>query len=206
MKRSSALPDSEKHILYAFPSFDRSDALLFLPSTLLRHLNAADMKQFSKLLLSRLAKNCEIHVPYLSSEPVSPALLVQFHGLLCDIHPDSVACVHSTKVVENTITATIHAKFTAINTIYDSVARESKDPLLRPMFGVHRSASLIRNISMEDRPEEEKSKLISCVNSTQDNLVLYVRFMCSLTVDQITNKVTRYDLTGHVTSIHPSEW
>jgi len=150
VKRSSALPDTGKHVLYAFPSFDRSDALLFLPSTLLRHINAADMKGYSRLLLSRLDKSCDIRVPYLSSEPVSPSLLIEFHELLGNIHPDSVACVHSTKVVENKIVATIHAKFTAINTIYDSVARETKDPLLQPMFGVHRSASIIRNINMED--------------------------------------------------------
>lgn len=206
VRRSSALPDTEKHILYAFPSFDRSDALLFLPSTLLRHLNAADMKEFSRLLLSRLDKNCDIRVPYLCPEPVSPGLLIQFHELLGDIHPDSVACVHSTKVVENKIMATIHAKLTAVNSIYDSVARETKDPLLQPMFGVHRSASIIRNINMEDRPEEEKDKFITCVNSTQDNLVLYVRFELALTVNDFTKKVTRYELIGHVTSIHPADW
>lgn len=164
------------------------------------------MKGFSRLLLSRLDKNCVINVPYLASEPVSAALLVQFHALLSEIHPDSVACVHSTKVVDNKIVATIHTKFTACNTIYDSVARERKDPLLQPMFGVQRSASLIRNINMEDRPEEEKNQFIHCVNSTREDLVFYVRFELGLTVNDVSKKVTRYELIGHVTSVHPSEW
>lgn len=202
VRKRRGAPSATGHKLYAFPSFDRSDALLFLPTTMISLLNAYDISGVSKLLQSHLDKNCAVEVSHLSNEVVSVHALIQFHSLLTDLHPDSLTCVHTTKVVDNQIRASIYTKFTANKTIYDSVARMSKDPLFVPMFGLQREASIKRNLDIEKKTEHEKNQFIEIANTDAD-LLVYMHIEMVLTINDFTKKVTRYGCTARITSIEP---
>jgi len=202
VRKRRGTPSAKGYKLYAFPSFDRSDALLFLPTTMMSLLNSYDMSGVAKLLQSHLDKSCEVRISHLSEKAVSVNSLIQFHSLLTDLHPDSVTCVHNTKVIDNQIRAAIYTKFTANKTIYDSVARSTKDPLFVPMFGLQREASIKRNLEIEKRVEHEKIELIKIANTDAD-LLLYMQIEMVLTIDDFTKKVTHYACMARLTSIQP---
>ena len=202
VRKRRGTPSAKGHRLYAFPSFDRSDALLFLPTTMISLLNSYDIASVAKLLQSHLDKNCEVSILHLSEKAVSVNALIQFHSLLTDLHPDSLTCVHTTKVVENQIRAAIYTKFTANKTIYDSVARSTKDPLFVPMFGLQRGASIKRNLEIENRAEDEKTELIQIANTDAD-LLCYMHIEMVLTIDDFTKKVTHYACSCRITSLQP---
>ena len=192
-------------MLYSFPSFDRCDSLLFLPSTMMRHVNASDLTALGKMFHSYMDKNCSAYISYLGDEEINVNGLLRFHTLLNELNPDAIVCVHNTQVVENQIRATAYTKYTANKTIYDSVSRSTKDPLFEPMFGLQRDESVIRNLKREGRPNEEINKLTTTVvnNVAGCDLLLYVRLDLVYTFDNFTKKITRYNVTETLTSIVP---
>eukprot|EP01032_Pedospumella_encystans_P010452 gene10452-12212_t len=54
--------------IYAFPSFVKSDALIYLPNTLSLYMNTGDVPALSKLLLSHCDKKCIVDFPKSASE------------------------------------------------------------------------------------------------------------------------------------------
>lgn len=186
-------------MLYAFPSFDRSDALLFVPSTFVSLVNSYDIPGLSKLLYSRFDKNCEVYMPYLGERVATVNELIQFHSQLNDLHPDAIVCVHSTKVVENEIRAATYTKYTTSKTIYDSFARTNvsmgND---MPMFALEREASIKRNLAFQTEDNAMTNAL-----KTNEDLLVYMFLEMVLTIDDMTKKVTRYVVTGKITSIEP---
>jgi len=145
--------------LYAFPSFDRSDALLFVPSTFVSLLNSYDITGLSKLVYSRFDKQCEVHMPYLGEQVANVADLIQFHSQLNDLHPDAIVCVHSTKVIENEIRATTYTKYTTTKAIYDSFARVNAQNTM-PMFKLQREASIKRNLAFQSDNQMRMRKIV----------------------------------------------
>lgn len=196
---------STKAMLYAFPSFDRCDSLLFLPSTIMTHLNKSDLSSLSKLFHAYMDKNCSIQISYMGDETLNVTSLIKFHTLLDELNPDSIVCVHTTKVVENQILASAYTKYTASKTIYDSVARSVTDPLFLPMFGLQRDASIIRSIKRESRSDAEKTQLSNIIHAAESgcDLQLYLRLDLVFTFDDFTKKVTHYQVTEQLTSIKP---
>lgn len=188
--------DEKKLTLYAFPSFDRSDALLFVPSTLATYFNTTDMYSVSKVFQSRLDKDCKVRISCLTDELLDVKALLQFHTFLCQLHPDNIFCVHSTKVVENQIRATVYSKFTYCKAIYDFLGKGKIDPLFTVLCGEPRFA---RALSPSKRPD-----LMAVVTSHPDaNLQVYMQIDMCLTVDDLTKKITRYELECNITSVLP---
>ena len=190
--------------LFAFPSFDKCDALLFLPSTLARHLNSADMPAASKLLHSHLAPSCEIFVAVLSEKSISVSAYVKFNEMLAEMLPDQIMCVHSTKVVENQISAVVYMKGTACKSVFSSVASmssyEQLDAPLKPFFGRDRENTLKLAIKRDHPYLEEKTPLHAQAESELD-LLLYVRINMVLTIDEVCKKVTRIDISNTLTDV-----
>jgi len=199
VKRRCSPQDQTKPILYVFPSFDRSDALLFLPYTLVTHINTTNFDAMAKMFQLNFDKKCKFDNPF---GPESVTSLLYFHQLTNEIHPDSIFCVHSTKVVENKIIASVYAKFTASKAIYEAVSQTVKDPLFAPMFGVSRAKHLQTLIGLSSRTEEEKEKLSLIIESDGD-FVIFLRMECAFTYDDFTKKITQYDMSADFTSFEP---
>jgi len=187
--------------LYVFPTFDPSDALLFLPTSFATYFNSSNSIEMSRLITSHMAKNCEMNLHVLTDDNISTNAFFQFYDLLQQLNPDSIMCVHSTKVENSQIRATLFIKYTACKAIYDSMARVTKDALFDPMFTV-REASMKRGISRGDIPENEKRQYYARLQTDED-LLVYVKAEMVLTIDEATKKVTRFALRGRITSIEP---
>lgn len=189
-----------KYIFYAFPTYSASDALLFLPTAIASHMNSADVPSLSRLLMSHLDRDCACKLNLFQDEAINIRRFIQFHHIMIDLHPDSIMCVHNTRVVDNQLRASVYVKFTDCKTIYDSVAKSVTDPLFRALFGTHRAQSGLHGRAISDASGEVKNERSALVNSDED-LTVYVRLDMVLTIDDATRKVTEFILDGQVTSM-----
>jgi len=190
--------------IYAFPSFDKSDSLIFLPSTLSRHMNSGDMQSASKLLLSHMDKDCAISMVHQAGEfgkLMNTRLLVKMIELVSDIHPDSITCVHQTKVDGNCIMASIYAKFTDIKQVRDSVHRTIQEPVLRSLIGHSRQDGVQRLIGNDGLSDDQQQEYLSLAATEQD-LLVYIHVDLALTVDDMTKKINHFKVNVRTTSMH----
>jgi len=189
------------NILYAFPHFDRCDSLLYFPCTLTRHLNTGDFTAVSKLFSSHIDKDCRVFMDYAAIGDINVKSFLKLHEVMLDLQPDRIMCVHSTKVVENQIFASVYLKATDNKTITDSVARTVKDPVCASLFTMDRAERMKLKTLAVERTEEERLKMIELADSGEDILV-YVRLNLALTFNDVTKKITSFVCNGQVTSMH----
>lgn len=200
LRRRQAGNSSRAYKLYAFPTFDKCDSLLFIPTSIAALCNCGDMPALSKLLHSRASKDCRIKVDVLSDDDMSPDFYVKMQGIIVETHPDIILCVHSTKVIENQIIASAVIKFTASTAMHKSIARVKKDPTFDPLFSVEREQSLRHMILREDIPEHERVQFYALLDTDLD-LVIHKKTEMVLTFNDTTKKLTRMSMKCRLTAI-----
>lgn len=194
----------KSNVLYAFPSFDKCDSLLYFPTSMTRHLNSGDFPSLTKLINSHMERNCEINMSHCKNTRVNPRSFIQLFVLMNDIQPDRIMCVHNTRVVENHIHATLYMKFTDSRFIYESVLKTIKDPLINEMMcGKNRSENLQEKINTAPRSDEERQRYAALLQSDID-LLIYVKLEMDITFDDVTKRIIGLDFKGHMTSLHPA--
>ena len=184
-----------KPILYAFPSFDKCDSLLYFPSTFTRHLNSSDFKSLSKLFSNYLDKNCDIDMLRI---PIKPTVtnFTAFLEATNDLHPDTTMCVHTTKVVENQIRATIYSKFTECRAIYTAMQRTVQSEVQESLMKAAHPDNIKARLDKQDLTEEFKDNVVSLIEKG-DDVVVYVKCDMVLTLDELSKKVVSlmFDVT-----------
>lgn len=193
-----------KYKFYAFPSFPVSDTMLFLPSAMAAYINSADSTSLTKLLLSHFDKECEVRINLLHDRVINTRRFIQFHDIMLDLHPDSIMCVHSTKVIGNELHAALYMKFTDCKVIYDSVARRVTDPTLQTLFGPGREKCFMHELTLNNASGDEKKEYAAFIHGESD-FVVYVRLDMVLTIDESSRKISQYLIEGQVTSMKPTE-
>lgn len=186
--------------LYAFPSFDRSDALIYLPTSLSRHMNAGDTKAVSRLLSSHLDENCTVKLSFFNLGQLNLKELIRAYEILQELHPDTIACSTNISVNENKIKASIYSKFTDCQIIQKSMRSTVTDPKFASVVHVERIDG-VKHVQ-ENRTDEEMEHFMEMAGSEQ-NLLIYMHLELEMTVDDFTKKVTEYCVSGRVTSIQP---
>jgi hypothetical protein len=196
-----------KNVLYAFPVFDKSDSLVYLPVTMTRHLNTSDFPSLARLLRSHLARDCEI-VMHPNYPAVSVETLVRINQVFDEQQPDRIMCVHSTKVVENQICATIYKKFTACRAIYDAVARDTKfnsaddgSGMLHDIRVGARKLFLNCDGTQEVGREEQVRRMVEA----NIDVIVYLRIELAITFDDVSKKVTKLKFAPVLTSLQASD-
>lgn len=195
-------------VLYAFPSFDRSDSLLFLPSTMARLINSSDSAGLSRLLQTYLDKSCQVSLHCLSDQKYNLNTLLEFYSNLNDLDPDAISCVHSTKVVDNEIRATIYMKYTAVRSIYTQIASTSTNPLVLTMIEQQREACTQRKIDTRKITPQEQHALLDFYTHVDDadtnaGVLVYSQMEMVLHVNDVTKKVIGFGMNATPTSFHP---
>lgn len=191
------------NILYAFPHFDKSDALLYFPNTLSRYMNSGDLTALRKLLLGHIDRKCEVMI-----HPAIPSLsarsLLSMVTILHDLRPDLIMCVSSTKVIENQIRACAFLKFTDVKSVYDSVVDTITEPVFQTLFTKKRTERLQNGLQggIELRTEEEQRALTDIVESGAD-VLLYGAIDITLTFDEVTKKIVHMGFETRLTSLIP---
>jgi len=189
--------------LYAFPSFDKCDSLLFFPQTMSRYLNCGDYRSLVRLMNAHLHRECSVRLNANNLFTLPPPMFVKLLELMNVAHPDSMMCVHATKVVENEIGAKMYFKFTDSQVINQSLARTVSNDPLYPVFIQSRSDRFKESLYLEDKTEQEKQQLNAIVDSQVD-LIVYGRIDFKLRFDA-SKKVVGIDFFPEFTSLTTTE-
>lgn len=192
-------------VLVAFPSFDKCDSLVYFPHTIVRYLNSADIDASSKLLNKYMDKSCRItlHGKNVSEIPLDNYKKIMTLG--SDLEPDRVMCVHSTKVVENQIIATVYLKVTDVQSLYTNVSRTStafNDKDVK-RIGLFPERARRFQFYADESPHSEQltQELMACAQREED-VLLYMRVDFTLTVDDATKKIIHFTHRYELTSLH----
>jgi len=166
-----------------------------------------DLLGIKKLITTYMHKDCvfNYHVNTGNVMVFDQKSFLQVFNISSLVEPDRIACVRSTKVVENKIRATLYIKLTDNQQLYDLVLQTSpiEDPNIAALCQVDRSARLKYYIHDELVSEPVKQELVAHADSTED-LLVYAQCELVLTIDDMTKKVTSFDMTYLVTSIQPT--
>lgn len=194
-------------ILYAFPTFDKCDSLLYFPNTMTRHLNSGDMTSLTKLFNTHFDKKASFDLSSCQHSVHTPQQLLKSYEYANDLQPDRIMCVHSTKVVENQIMTTIHMKFTDCAALYASVfMRVIAHNDLAVMHGSgDRTADIKEHITNAVHLEDSiKQQYMDLADSGEDFLI-YVQLNTVFTFDDVTKKITFMSCSGRLSSMHAVE-
>lgn len=192
-------------ILYAFPSFDKCDALLYLPTTMTRHLNSGDTSSLAKLFTTHVDRNCKVNMTRCFKEVTSIEQLFKSLKFTNQLHPDRMMCVHTTKVVENKLHSSIHLKYTDARTIYDFEACSASN--LRSKFMLSRNRAEDLRLRLEEDGEltpQQRREFVALAEAGTD-FVVYVQLDMVFTFDYLTNKIMTIGCGGRLSSMHAVE-
>jgi hypothetical protein len=128
---------------------------------------------------------------------ISSQMLIKLYEVMNELQPDSIMCVHQTKVVENQILATVYKKFTACKAIYDSVARSSKRSDCPTLCEIRKTMSCAQNHASPVKTEELHRLL-----QAEATVTVYTRLELVITFDDVTKKVVHLRCTPVLTSLH----
>ena len=194
---------TRKPILYAFPSFDKCDSLLYFPSTFTRHVNSSDFKSLSKLFCSYLDKNCNID---LLRFPIKPT--VKNFTALCEItnqlYPDTTMCVHHTKVIGNQIHSTIYSKFTECRAIYKALERTIKNEMLTSIMNYVHPHTIKQRLYHEPIKPDFRHDVLKLIDTGND-LLIYMKCNLILTLDEFSKKIINFSLEYILTDVRAVE-
>jgi len=185
---------------YSFPNFNKCDALLYFPSTMARHLNTGDFPSLLELLNTHLHKNCSVHLLSGRTTSLNPGQFVNLFELANEFYPDSVMCMHSTKVVDNEIRAKLYFKFTDNKAIYESLIRRITGTAFAPHFLPIRSLQMKEAFNVHNMSEEGMSSLCTLLDSDCD-VVVYGSVDLHLSFDETTKRVMDVKFISELSSV-----
>lgn len=200
LRRRSSGSVSGEFKLYAFPTFDKCDSLLFFPTTIAAICNSGDMPALAKLLYSRASKDCKVNVNVISSQDMTVKAYLKTQALVIELHPDIILCVHTTRVEGNEIRASMVLKFTASKALYAALSRLKRESASSAFFSVDRTEGLKHIIRVEDIPDEERLQFYALLDTDLD-LVIHKRSEMVLTFDDTSKKLTRMSIKCRLTGI-----
>lgn len=187
--------------LCAFPTYDKCDSLVFLPVAMARFLNSADMKGLQTLLSSHQHK--QNFVMNYKGLHLALRTFVHFQEILSQVCPDQIMCVHDTKVIGNTIRASLFSKYTDNKMIFEALAPIYKDvfPL---MFSTPSRAERWKNKLQNSLiPEGDRQGLAELAGDGVD-LVVYANMDWVITFDYHTRKVTNFEYSYYLVTVKDS--
>ena len=193
MKNRSHVP-----VLYAFPSYDKCNSLLYFPNAFTRLLNSSDFDNLAKLFKTHLSNNCSIELGFQKLKPTIDNL-IEIFTFTTEVHPDCFMCVHSTTVLENQIKATIHMKCTDVQSIKDSLLRTKRTPIEYSMLQESFNRDKLPSYGLN----EQEHQIMQQKLRESTDLIVYKRIELVLTLDNYSRKVVNWDSTKAITSVTP---
>jgi len=187
-----------KHL--AFPSFDKSDALVYFACTFARLINNGDLRQVQHIMRGHLAKGCDVSM---SRDGSFSMQLSRFAAMLTMTEmtaPDVLVCMRTTKVEGNQIKALLYYKYTDVPEIYNYADRFVSDPVLKHIFTGNRKAVLSHNMGLSKLPVAQRDAILAVIDMNEP-VQVYGSIEMTLTIDDFTKKVTKFEYIGQLTSI-----
>lgn len=189
-------------VLVAFPTFDKCDSLVFFPTSLSRCMNAGDFDGLAKLVNAHMDKSCQV---VMKDKTLDLDMYLELSRWANDMHPDTLVCVRQTKVIEDTIQATMYSKFTDCKVIHDAMAKQmsTSKGKLACLVGPRRSDNLKGKMDLDKRDDEERERLCRLAESDLD-LTVYTTMHLSLKYSPLTRKIVFMEYRFEMTSVVPA--
>jgi hypothetical protein len=184
--------------MYVFPSFDKCDSLVYFPTAMARLSNSGDFDGFTKLIKTHFHKSCITTLRDFQLDRTNTLKVHEIHHLLC---PDYIECVTDTKIIENTIEATMVAKFTESNFLYHTVRKQLEGSPFQAILCDTRSAYLRSAVFADAAVREEFLK--SDLPDSEVDFTVDVNLHYKLTFEDTHRKVTKMEFAMIVRSIRP---
>lgn len=129
-------------------------------------------------------------------------MMIKTQETMNDLHPDSLICVHTTKVVTNQIRTLMYYQYTDSKAIREGMER-SIDPwkleiCSNPRSNVNKLATFL-SLQPEPEPKHEREHLTHLLTTNED-VVVYGRVFMTLTLSEQTKKVTDLNMQCDYTS------
>lgn len=184
--------------LYAFPRFNKCDALLYFPSTMASYINSGDHVSLSELLVSQLHNNCPIQMMPFSLN-LLPSTFLEFTSFLNEVFPDVIMCMHFTRVVDDEVRSKLYFKATSNRVLYESVTRAMSGSPFAALFPASRSDHLKLRFDGPSKPAEERLALSRLIDADED-VLMYGSIDFRLLIDEHTRKVKALKFDTQLTS------
>lgn len=176
-------------MLYAFPSFDRCDSLLFFPSTLARHLNSGDIPALAKLVSDHIGKNCNIRSSKPSPHTMDVKTMIRKCEIVEELHPDHITCIHSTQVEGNQIKGMGFMKFTCSRAISQHMLKKIQGTDFSGIFKCSWDDDIRPSVEQQTTwPEEDKQKMLQVIDAGAD-FIVHAKMQITITLDDSTRKI-----------------
>jgi hypothetical protein len=184
--------------LYAFPSFDKSNSLIYFASTYARLLNSGEVDELARVIRSYCLRDCPVKLH--ETLVVSLLQYVELLSVANIFHPDSVCCMHSTKVEGNKIKSVLYFKYSDVPEMYVYADTVVTDPQYKWVYVGPRREIIRRNLELDRRKPEVQAKIYALLNQ-QEVVQVYGKVLLSLTFDQYTKKIVHVEYECFYTSI-----
>lgn len=186
--------------LFSFPSFDKSDALIYLPSTMARLSNCGDIQKFTHLMKNYCTKDCAVTFDNLE-HPLPLLIYLDLIEVGDVFYPDNMMCMHSTRVVENQIQGTLYYKYTDIPEMYlhaSLIPGVSDNKVHNVVFVGDRKELLARNFQLNKRPGHVREQL-SALFDKGDAFEVYGKEHVTFTFNPHSKKIVRWHTENTLT-------
>ena len=185
--------------LCAFPTFDKCDSLVFLPTTLVKCFNTEDFDALGKAFKYHMHRSCSVHFKGLqfSIEEFVPAM-----AMLSQLHPDKVSCCSDTKVIDNAICAKVLCKFTDNSVVSKSLTKAGRDKYPKFFSSADRATCWKFQLAWSMLSAEEQQNVVEAAAQGAD-LLVYGTLEYKFIFDPHTRKVVRLEYDMTYTSVDP---
>jgi len=189
--------------LYAFPSFDKCDSLIYLPSSMARYINSSDIKSLNHLLHTHMDDNCRVSFGPLGEVMPGPSMILAMFQAMMEYYPDSLMVARTDKVEGSCITASASFKYTDCQELVD-LMRKTTSLKWNPFTALHhqpRRDRLLMKLTPKERSVEELQALTGLFDNTQEDLIIHGSGSIKINFDNFTRKITSFDLGCFVVSV-----
>ena len=192
-------------ILYAFPTFDKCDSLLYFPTSMTKYLNSGDMEALAKLYNAHIDKKCSFNLTTSYKSIKSAHQLLKSGSLDSVLQPDRIICVHNTKVVANRIVATMLAKYTDSAALYNAVVRSANANRAISLRGRDRAADIKLHIAESEILQDTVKEEYCAIADSGTDFEAYLKSVMTFTFDDTTKKIVSMSCSGYLSSMHAVE-
>lgn len=184
----------------AFPSFDKSDGLVYFACTFARLINNGDLRQIQHIMKAHLAKGCDVTMSRDGSFCMQLSRFVALMTITEITAPDVFVCMRSTKVEGNQIKALLYYKYTDVPEVYSYSDRFVSDPVLKYIFTGKRKTVLSRNMGLNKMSAAQQDAVLAVLDKNEP-VQVYGTIEMELTIDDLTKKITKFQYIGELSSI-----
>lgn len=189
--------------LYVFPSFDKSNAVIYLPSTLARLKNSGDTERILKLVQRHCSKDCSVILGKNTDMTIPMDLFMGLVNCSAILYPDAISCMHTTRVIDNKILATMYYKYTDYPSIPDCarmLPQLQGDPFRLAAFTGARKETVTSKLKLDDQPEDVRNSIVDLLDR-EEEFQVYGKEELTFTIDPCTKKIASYQSLNTMLSV-----